>query len=128
MSILVFNIKQNTDVRVLTRGGHLLNIKYLQSRQEWLTSIIIIDNNTNQDKIIANIDNGNVEYTLPFVILVASHDDCITGEQDEIDRFIECERLSRTLTTHYKSNIYSSRIIVNCNPDDNSIAALAARG
>ena len=126
MYILVFNIEQNIDDNVLTRDGQPLNITYLQSMQEWLTSII--GGNANQAKMTATIDNDKVEYSLPIVILVASHGDCITSEQDEIDRFIECERLSRTLITHYKSNIDSSRIIVNCNPDDNSIAALAARG
>ena len=38
-AILIFNIQQ-TLMSVLTRDGHLLNMTYLQSMQEWLTSII----------------------------------------------------------------------------------------
>ena len=125
MYILVFNIEQNIDDRVVTRDGKQLNITYLQSMQEWLTSII--GGNANQAKMTATIDNDKVEYSLPIVILVASHGDCITSEQDGIDRFKEFERQLTATMPRYKSNIYSSRIIFNCNPDDISITTLADR-
>ena len=122
---LVFNINQNIHDRVITRDGHTLNITYLQSMQEWLTSII--SSNSNQEKITATINNDETEYSLPIVILIASHGDCIVNEQEGIDRFIEFERELRNKMPCYNSNIYTSRIIFNCNPDDNSDAILAKR-
>ena len=59
----------------------------------------------------ATIDNGKLKYLLPIIILVASHGDCITSEQNGIDRFIEFERQSRTSIIRYISKVYSSCMI-----------------
>ena len=123
--ILVFNINQTINDRVVTRDGQLLNTTYLQSMQEWLTSII--GGNSNQDKMTATVNNDKVEYSLPIIILVASHGDYVENEKQGLDRFINFEHELRAKMPCYNSNIYSSRIIFNCNPDDNSNETLAER-
>ena len=123
--ILVFKITQNIHDRVMTRDGRLLNVTYLQSMQEWLTSII--GANASQDKIVATIDNDEVEYSLPIVILVASHGDCITNRQERINRFKNFEQELISKMPRYRSNIYTSRIVFNCNSDDNSSNTLIER-
>ena len=122
---LIFNINQDIHNKVIIRDGQLLNITYLQSMKEWLTSII--GGNANQVNMTATIDKDQAQYSLPIVILVASHGDYITNKQQGIRRFNQFERQLIAEMPRYKSHIYSSRIIFNCNPQDHSDVTLAER-
>ncbi|RDD40856.1 Nephrocystin-3 [Trichoplax sp. H2] len=117
--ILVFNIALDIYDKVRTRDGQLLNTTYLHAMQEWLTSII--GSHRDGGEITANIDNDNVKYSLPIVILVASHGDLILKEEERIRRFNQFEREIRSHMPIYKNNIYSSGIVFNCNAEDNSL-------
>lgn len=118
--ILVFNITQDVHQQVMTRDGQSINLTYLELMQEWLTSII--GSNSSQDKITATINNKQSKYSLPIIILVASHGDYIDSERQRIDKFKEFEESLISYLPTYKSNIYSSRIIFNCNDKDQTEA------
>ncbi|RDD43187.1 Nephrocystin-3 [Trichoplax sp. H2] len=122
---LVFNITQGINDKVMTRSGKSLNITYLQSMQEWLTSIIA--GHSSHDKIPVKFDNQCEEYSLPIIILIASHGDCIPNENEKIDRFKKFGNELISSMPSYKSNIYSSGIIFNCDPEDNSPSTMEER-
>ena len=114
--ILVFNITQDIHQPVQTRDGKCISMTYLEVMQEWLTSIT--GSNNSQNKIVVTIDDHTTEYSLPIVILVASHGDCVKSEEVALSKFIQFEKSLISYLPIYKSNIYSSRIIFNGNPND----------
>ena len=67
------------------------------------------------------------KYSLPIIILVASHADTITNKQEGDKRFEKFEQVLTSTMPSYASNIYSSGIIFNCNPDDSTDSTLAYR-
>ncbi|EDV19049.1 uncharacterized protein TRIADDRAFT_62498 [Trichoplax adhaerens] len=123
--ILVFNITQNINDHVKTRHGLLLTTNYLQAMQEWLTSII--SGHRDPSDISINIDGVPVKYSLPIVILVASHGDSLDGKEDGNRRFKQFEQDLISYMPTYKRNIYSSGIIFNCKPEDNNLATISQR-
>ncbi|RDD36934.1 Nephrocystin-3, partial [Trichoplax sp. H2] len=129
--ILVFNINQDINDKVRTRNNQLLKTTYLQAMQEWLTSIIA--GHTSQSTINVNIKSEDgqhlppSQHSLPIIILVASHGDCITNEEDGRTRF---NQFASTLTSRmpsYANHIYSSGIIFDCNPLDSTPSTLQQR-
>ncbi|RDD37541.1 Nephrocystin-3 [Trichoplax sp. H2] len=115
--ILVFNITQDINDKIVKRDGLISDMTYLQAVQEWLTSIIGI--NSSREKIQVKIDQQTEEYSLPVVILVASHADEIEREGQRIRTFKRFEQALISNLPEYRCNIYSSQIIFNCNPKDN---------
>ncbi|EDV21971.1 uncharacterized protein TRIADDRAFT_59496 [Trichoplax adhaerens] len=79
---LVFSIEQGVKDLVKTREGQLLNMTYSQAIQELLVSIICYHSSRNQ--VYVNIDDRDAEFSLPIIILVASHSDCTTEVKNEI--------------------------------------------
>ncbi|RDD45494.1 Nephrocystin-3 [Trichoplax sp. H2] len=123
--ILTFNINQDINANVLTRDGQVLKMTYLKAMQEWLTSII--GGHSNQSKIDVNVNDDHAQYSLPIIILVASHSDCIKHEEERHRRFKQFVRELISSIPSYKSHIYSSGIIFNCDPDDNRPSTVEQR-
>ncbi|RDD38137.1 Kinesin light chain, partial [Trichoplax sp. H2] len=123
--ILVFNITHKFDDFVIDREGKKTNMTYQHAMQEWLTSTI--DSHDGDETIEVEINGKTEEYSLPVVILVASHGDLIRDCQQRKDKFQAFENcIIQTLPT-YKSNLCCSGIIFHCNPNDESSAATAQR-
>ena len=116
--ILVFNIAQDINQKVVIRDGRILDMTYLQAIKEWLT--LIIGNYNNQSEITATVKGTSAKYSLPIVILVASHGDCIRHEKEGIDRFNKFQDEIIHHMPSFRRNFYSSDIIFNCKPDDNN--------
>ncbi|RDD37911.1 Kinesin light chain [Trichoplax sp. H2] len=129
--ILVFNINQDINDKVTTRNNQLLKTTYLQAMQEWLTSIIA--GHTSQSTINVNIQSEDgqhlppSQHSLPIIILVASHGDYITNEEDGRTRFNQFVSTLTSRMPSYASHIYSSGIIFNCNPLDSTPSTLQER-
>ncbi|RDD40336.1 Nephrocystin-3 [Trichoplax sp. H2] len=129
--ILVFNINQDINDKVTTRNNQLLKTTYLQAMQEWLTSIIA--GHTSQSTINVNIKSEDEQHlppsqhSLPIIILVASHGDCIINEENGRTRFNQFVSTLTSRMPSYANHIYSSGIIFNCNPLDSTPSTLEQR-
>ena len=116
--ILVFDINQDINQPVKTRDGKPICMTYLDIMQEWLISII--EGNTRPGHSEDNLNDKKSDYSLPVIILVASHGDLIENKQERKDKFQKFEESLMSNFKKYKSNIYSSQIIFNCNAEDQS--------
>ena len=118
ISILVFNISQNIDEKVITREGDSNNMTYFEVMREWLTSIIGIYGRL--EKITADINGKKSPYSLPIVILVASHADTCDDEKQCLSKYNEFAETLLSRLPMYQNNICRSQIIFNCKHNDNS--------
>ncbi|EDV19843.1 uncharacterized protein TRIADDRAFT_61714 [Trichoplax adhaerens] len=123
--ILVFNITRDFDDFVIDREGNPTNMTYRYAMQEWLTSII--GSHDGDETVQVEIDGKLQQYSLPVVILVASHGDRIQDCQERQRRFKTFENSIIATMPIYKSNICFSDIIFHCDPDDKSSAAIEQR-
>ena len=118
--VLVFNITQDLDKPIITRDGNSIKMTYFEVMQEWLTSII--GGNSSHKKITATINGKKSKYSLPIVILVASHGDCVDTEEQRLSKYNEFAESLLSRLHMYESNVCRSQIIFNCNDKDQTHA------
>ena len=118
--VLVFNIMQDIDKPVITRDGNSIKMAYFEVMQEWLASNI--GGKTSEEKITVTINGTKSKYSLPIVILVASHGDCVDTEEQRISKYNEFAESLISRLPMYRSHICLSKIIFNCNENDQTDA------
>ncbi|EDV20006.1 uncharacterized protein TRIADDRAFT_61416 [Trichoplax adhaerens] len=123
--ILVLDMSRDIDSYVINREGQELNLTYLDTLQEWLTSIIC----SRRDQCVtrALIDNAWEEIAWPVIILVGTHADKIGDGQACKLRFSEFTCKLRQEFPAYAKNIYGSGLIFNCDDLDNTTGVIEQR-
>ncbi|EDV26803.1 uncharacterized protein TRIADDRAFT_54078 [Trichoplax adhaerens] len=121
--ILVLNVTSDLSN---TQDDQSANIADLEGLHEWLT--LIIGSSDNREQIKMTVDGIDEEYSWPVIVLVASYIDSAREQYQLEQRFKQVEQqLISSLPPLYRCHIYSSGILFNCNPNDNSQATVSQR-
>ncbi|EDV20526.1 uncharacterized protein TRIADDRAFT_61019 [Trichoplax adhaerens] len=131
--ILTYNIAQDINQIVQTTDIDPNKMTYLQTIEECITNIVGRHSNQNRiepcDDDNSDYDNDGIsnEYSLPVIILVASHGDCVQNIEEQRRLFEGFEQALLASLPQYEKHICSSSIIFNCDPHDTSPATISQR-
>ncbi|EDV21902.1 uncharacterized protein TRIADDRAFT_64193 [Trichoplax adhaerens] len=112
--ILVFNIAESIDSKVLKRNKERTGDTYLERYKEWLTSII------GDSEERPEVEVKTEPYKFPVVILVATHGDKIKCVKDRKQKYNKFRNTILEALPSYSKNICSSNIIFDRGQEDNN--------